>query len=110
MTLYHDQDISRHILVRNEPGFATPLSCSANAQSLPLADGVVHQAGVPAHDVASRRLYLARLMRQVAMEKLPERPFTDKTNPGAVFLGKIGQFVISGNLAYVALVKMTDRK
>ena len=89
MALYYGEDITSHILGRDEPGLAITVPYSANPQSLSLANGVIHQTGVLAHDGAIRSSYFSRLVRQITVEKFPERPFANKTNTSTVFLGKI---------------------
>ena len=55
MALYHGEDITSHILGRDEPGLAITVPYSANPQSLSLANGVIHQTGMLAHDGAVRK-------------------------------------------------------
>src|SRR5687768_4850332 len=65
---------------------------------------------MPAHDVPERRPDFAWIVRQVAVEKFPKRPFADKTDAGAVLLGEIGQPVVFRDASHIALIKMPDGK
>src|SRR5690242_11858723 len=104
VTLYHRQSIRCHVLVRYEPWLSVTFFSSANAQPLPLTDGIVHKTCVPTQGSALGGPYLSRLMRQIAIEKFTEWTLTDKANSCAVFLGEIRQAMFPRDSAHLTFV------
>ncbi len=85
-SLHHDQDIVFQILTRDIPWLVAGIATAADAESLALADRVVHQPTVFADGLAFRCLHQSRVCRQVSGQEFPERAFTNETDASAVFL------------------------
>src|SRR5690606_1521431 len=82
---YH-QDIPAEVLASDIPGIVGEILEPADAEPLALADGMVHQAFMTANDDAVGGFDIARLSRQITLEKVLELPLADKADTGAVFL------------------------
>src|SRR5262245_52899671 len=86
VTLHHDQHVAPQVLVRDVPGIFRSIIAAADAQSLTLAERVVHEAAMLADLAALGGFDLARLRRQIAREEFGERPLADETDASAVLL------------------------
>src|SRR3954468_2263078 len=86
MTLHHNELVRSDPLVGDMPGFALHLRHAADADALPLPDGVEGEPDVLADHPALRSLDRPRSLRQVAVQELPERPLPDEANAGRVLL------------------------
>src|SRR5690606_9910069 len=101
--LRNDQYIARQILLDHIPGRIASAVDAADAQSLTLADGVVHQAVVLADAVAVDFLDHAGLRRQITLQAILETAFADKTDPGRILFVVRDQIVFSRNVAHLWL-------
>ncbi len=91
VTLYHDQDIAFAVFGGHVPGGFCRITPSADAESLPLTQGVIHEPAVRAYKRSFRRFHSSRLRRQVFAEEVAEFAFADETDAGAVFSCVIGK-------------------
>src|SRR5699024_6400593 len=87
MTLYHIKRVVWQVLAGGVPGQGTTIGIlaapdPAYAQTLALSKRVEGQALVLAHHLAIGRLDRAGIRGQIAVEKLPKGPFTDKADSG----------------------------
>ncbi len=94
------------ILVHDIPGLAG----AADAETLALADGVVHGAFVPAFVITGERAHFARLCRQVAFQKTPEVAFANKADAGRILAVMIGQTGGTRQGTHFSLGEMADRE
>ena len=85
MSLHDNQAILLEVLSRYEPGGTG----TTYSESLPLSQGMVHQALVTTDHASVRRTHIAGLDRQITLQEFPKRAFTNETNAGTVFLGEI---------------------
>ena len=103
MPLRHIEDVGRHILSHNKPW----LTGTTNAQAFALADGVVHQAIVPADLLIPVNInHRPRLGRQVILQKRLKLPFTDEADSCAVFFVGGNQMMVNRCLPHLALGQM----
>src|SRR6218665_1069207 len=98
VALHDIERVARHVLAGHEPGrmFATSARRAlffhaADAQALALAQGVEGQAHMLAQFAAALVLDRARLMGQVAVQKLAEGPLADEADAGRVLLLRLRQ-------------------
>src|SRR5690606_31327282 len=99
--LGHKQDIALQILAYHEPGRFTGAFHATDAQTLPLADGVVHQTAVLANNHTLRRFDSARLSRQVLLQKIFKAPLANEADTGTVLLVVGDQPMLLGNAAHL---------
>jgi hypothetical protein len=84
---------------------------AADAQSLALADGVIHQAlMLPEQAIGIEIADVARRDRQIALQEFAERPLADEADAGRILLRGVRQAGIDRYAAHLALGQMTNRK
>ena len=110
MPLRHQQDIVVQVLVDHVPGFFVSVFNAAYAQSLALAQGIVHQAVVFADGFTIHGVNFTGLCRQVFFEKGIEAALADKADAGAVFLVMGDQIVFARQLADGRFLVLADGK
>src|SRR4051794_9301896 len=87
VALHYDQLVRREVLGRHIPRLAS----AAEADALPLADGVEGEPDVLADRAAAIVDHRARPLRQVAIQELAEGSFADEENAGRILLGMVRQ-------------------
>ena len=96
LAFYYLEDIILEIFADDKPW----LTRTTDAQSLALADSVVHQAIVLSDNCPIKLLNITWLGGQVLSQKIAKTPFTDKTYAGAVFTVVVRQLVFVCNFSY----------
>lgn len=110
IALANDQLVVLQVFDQHIPRLVPGIFQAADAQTLTLADGVVHQAMVAADDFTFGGLDLARLGRQVLLEEIAEAAFADKADTGGILFLRGGQVVFLGNRAYFGFFEFADRE
>src|SRR6266581_725067 len=109
-SLHDDQLVLVEVLPRNVPGPAFGALEPADSDALALADGIERKPDVLADDLSLGRAHRARLLRQIAAEKLPERPLADKADSGRAALGEIVQPRLLRDCAHLGLLQFPERE
>ena len=91
VSLNDPERVAGHLLASDVPGIAVASPGATDADAFALAKRIKTQPHMLAQHPPAGLADRARTMREVARQKLPERPFPDKTDPGGIFLGGIGQ-------------------
>ena len=115
--LHHPERVFFHVLARHKPRrvVAAAALCTfgleaANAQSLALAQCVKAQAHVLADGLSLVVLDRARLLGDIAVQKVSERPLADEADAGLVLLLCVGQADLKCQAAHLGLVQFADRE
>ena len=108
--LHNDQYIAYEILLRNEPRLFIGAFDATNSQTLALANGVVHQAGMFADHFAIRGLYFTRLGWQVLLQEILEAALADKADASAVLFIVGNKPMFFGNTTDFRFFQLTNRK
>src|SRR3954468_7100343 len=87
VALHDDELVRLDLLVGDVPGLAR----AAQTNPFALADGVEGEPDVLPYGLPFGRPDRSRFLRQVAVQKLPERPLTDEADAGRVLLRVIRQ-------------------
>ena len=83
---------------------------AANAQTLALAQRVKAQAHVLPNPSTLRIADGPRLFGDITIQKVPERPLTDKADASRVFFLCVGQSNVLRHLADLGFVQLTNRE
>ena len=117
MALHGVEGVGGHVLAGDEPGGVVAAAArraffldAADAQALPLAQGVEAQAHVLADGAALARLDGAGARLQVAAQEFAKGPLADEANAGGVFLFGVGQPGFGGDAAHVAFAQIAHGK
>src|SRR5262252_1231255 len=89
--LHDDQLVLLQVLAAYVPRAAVGVLHSADADALPLSDGVEGQADVLADDAAFGGAHRTGLDRQIPVQERAERSLADEADPGRVALGEVVQ-------------------
>src|SRR6185369_9456212 len=117
VALHHPQRILRHVLARDEPRlvFAPAALCAfflqaADAQALALAEGMEAQALMLGDHTAALVLDRPRLLRDIAVEELAERPLANEADAGGILLFRVGQSDLLGDAPHFGLAQLAHRE
>jgi hypothetical protein len=83
---------------------------AAEADALALAERVEAQADVLADRAATVVLDRTRLVREIAVQELAERPLADEADAGRVLLLRVRQADLGGDPAHFGLRDLAERK
>src|SRR5690606_28218419 len=108
--LAHDQFVGFQILAQHIPGGFAFVGNTADADALALTDGVIHQPLVVPQHLAVIGNDLAWAGGQILLQKIAEAPFTDKADPGTVFLVVIVEALLPGDLPNLRLFHRAQRE
>src|SRR5206468_7804484 len=113
--LHDPQRVLREVLACHEPrGVFAATACralvldAADAQALALSQRIERQALVLADRAAARVLDRPRLLADVAVQELAERPLADEADAGGVLLLRVGQAHLFGDLPHHGLAQLAD--
>ena len=110
MALNHPQGVAGHVFTGDIPCVAITAPGAAHTNPFALTQGIKTQAHMFAEHASAGLSYRAGAMSQVARQKLPERPFANKTDTSGVFLRGIGETDPTGDLPNNRFRQMTHRK
>ena len=110
LALNGNQYVAGQVFLRDVPGLVAKLTQAANAQTLALANGVVHQALMAADHLAIGGLDISGLRGNVLFEEIPEFAFPDKADTGGVFLVVGDKALFGGNAPYFRFFKLAHWK
>ena len=103
------QDIVFQVLFDDEPTAFLPFS-AAEIQPLALAERIIHQPHMLAHDFARLVDDLTRLCGQVIFQKIAEIPLSNKADARAVLFPGGGKPAAFGNFAHLAFFQFAQRE
>src|SRR5258707_14174303 len=104
------QRVRRNILTGDEPRLAAALLAAAEADTLALPEGVKREADVFADHVAVGGFHRTGVGRQIAVQEVAERPFADEADAGGIFLLRVRERDLFGNLAEFGFRNLARRK
>src|SRR5688572_11254207 len=108
--LHHHQLVRLEPLPGHVPRLPAHLRQAADADALPLADGVERQADVLANRLALLIDNSSRSLRQVLIQELAERPLADEADAGGVLLRVVGQPRLERDATHLGLPEAADRE
>ena len=94
---------------RDVPSVLGTVGDAADVEAVALAERVVGEAAMPAALDPMVVADDARIVRQVLMQELRERPLADEADAGAVLLFGDGEAGLTGELAHLALRELAER-
>ncbi|KPX61431.1 Uncharacterized protein ALO39_05535 [Pseudomonas syringae pv. lapsa] len=110
VTLTDNQFVVVQVLDQHVPRIIAGILETADAQTLTLADGVVHQAAVTTDDFTFGGLDFAGLGGQVLTQKISEAAFANEADSGGILLLGSGQAVLFGNGAHFRFFQLANRE
>ena len=110
MPLRDNERISRKVLIDNIPGFVIARRCSANSESLSLANGVIHEPAVFSQFDAIDSIYISRLSRDEALQEVLEFTLANETDAGTIFFIKNIEILITSNRSDFGFIEAAYRE
>src|SRR5258708_20472039 len=104
--MHHHELVRRHALLRHIPGLARPTETNA----FPLTDRIEREPNMLPYGFSSLVHHRARLLFQISVEELAERPFADEADPGRVFLCVVRQAGLPRDAPHLGFLQLTDRE
>src|SRR6185312_15003861 len=105
-----DQHVGRHVLAHHEPRLAAGAMPAADAESVALAQGVIHHPLVFADPPAVGRAHLARACGNVPRQEAAEVALADEADAGGILLRMGRQRRLAGQFAHARLLDPAQRK
>src|SRR3954468_13946424 len=110
VALHYDELVRPEPLLGDIPSFAVHLRHAADADALPLSDGVEGEADVLADHAPLRSLDRARRLRQVAVQEFAEGPLADEADAGRVLFGVVWQPRFERQAPHLGLLQLAERE
>ena len=110
LPLLDDQKVSGKVLSDDEPALPGPFASSADAESPPLTDRIIHETIVRAYPFPCLIDDLAGLRRKEGLQKTLEVALADETYPGRILLFRIDESLFRGHGTYFRFFHIPDRE